>query len=166
MRAALASLANVSAQSNQCPPEVLSACSTEMQRLQVESMPLRVRAQAMQARGEAYFERWHEHLAQVKDPEVRALAEQNRPALEERFRKIKAITQDAREALGPFQANLRKVRNALESDPASIGASSTREWMATAKAEGERVERYLGEIVGQLDSMRGLITPAGGRSKH
>jgi len=165
MHDALSSLAAVSAHSNRCPPEVLSAFSAEMQRLQVGSIQVRARAQAMQARGDAYFERWHEHLARVKDPEVRALAERQRPALEESFRRIKLLSQEGREAFGPFQSDLRKLRNALEMDPSSIGAEPTRNWIATAKGNGEHVERCLTSIVGELDSARAMLTPPVNRAK-
>ena len=166
MHAALSSLAEVSAQSNRCAPKALSAFSAEMQRLQVDSIPLRARAQAMQARGDAYFERWHEHLARVKDPEVRAIAERQRPVLEESFGKIKAMSQEGREAFDPFQASLRKVRNALETDPASISTGPTRNSIASAKQNGEHVERCLDGIISELDSMRAMLTPSGSRAKQ
>ena len=166
MQAALSSLASVSAQSNRCPPKVLREFSVKMQRLQVDSIQLRARAQAMQARGDAYFERWHEHLARVKDPEVRAIAESQRPALEASFRRIKMMSQEGREAFGPFQMSLRRLRNALETDPASISAGPTQDWIGTAKEKGEHVERCLACIVGELDSVRAMLTPSGSRTKQ
>src|SRR5262249_46319033 len=68
MRGALSSLASLSGRSNECAPGVLSAFSAQMQRFEVESIPLRSRAQALEARGNAYFQQWEEHLARVKDP--------------------------------------------------------------------------------------------------
>ena len=165
MRAALNSLAAVSAQSNQCAPAVLSAFSEQVQRLQVDSLKLRARSQAMQARGDAYFERWHEYLARVKDPRMRALAQKQRPALEEGFRKVKAWSQEGHEAFQPFLAGLRKVRNALEKDPASLSAGEIREWMTSARANGEHVERCLVSIQRELDSMKALLTLPGSTSQ-
>ncbi len=159
MRGALKSLATVSTQSNRCAPSVLAAFSAKMQQLQVDSLQLRARAQAMQARGDAYFENWHEHLAKVKDTKLRAYADAQRPAFEQRFGRIKALSQEGREALDPFQASIRKVRNALEADPASITAVSTQDWLATAKEKGEHVDRCLGAIIDELDSMRAMLRP-------
>lgn len=165
MRAALDSLAEVSAQSNRCPPEVLSRFSSEVRRLQVDSIKVRARSQAMLARGDDYFEHWHQNLANVKDPDRRALAQKNRPALQEAFRSVKLRSQDAHEAFQPFLSNLRKVRNALEKAPESVGAGGTREWMASAAASGAQVERCLADIQRELDSMTAMVTPPGNLSK-
>jgi hypothetical protein len=161
MQGSLNSLAAVSAQSNRCAPDVLAAFSAATQRLQVESIPLRERAQAMQARGDAYFDQWEKRVAQVKDPAVRAAAEREHPRLEESFHQIKTISQEAREAFGPFQASLRKVRNALETDPANVSANPTRDQIASAKQSGEHVQQCLDRIIAELDSMRAMLTPPG-----
>ncbi len=161
MRQALTALAVVRAESNACSPEVLKAFSSQMQKLQVDSIQLRARARAMQQRGEAYFERWHEHLAQIKDPEIRAVAEMRRPELQESFRRIKLLSHEAREAFEPFQADLRKVRNALESNPAKVSAPSIREQISSATEYGKHVERCLVSIISELDSMRAMLTSKG-----
>src|SRR5262245_58910579 len=114
----LASLATVSAQSNQCPAEVLTNFATQVRRLQVESVAERARTEAMQARGDEYFHHWRETLARVEDPEMRALVENERPALQQSFEKIKSLSREGRGAFQPFVASLRQVRNALEKDPA------------------------------------------------
>ncbi|HYV28907.1 MAG TPA: hypothetical protein VFA77_15335 [Candidatus Eisenbacteria bacterium] len=63
VEAVLASLATVGAQSSQCPPEVLTNFSAQVRRLQVESVQVRARTEAMQARGDEYFNHWHRTLA-------------------------------------------------------------------------------------------------------
>jgi hypothetical protein len=161
MQGTLSSLAAVSAQPNRCAPDVLAAFSAATQRLQVESIPLRERAQAMQARGDAYFDQWEKHVAQVKDPAVRAAAEREHPRLEESFHRIKAISQEAREAFGPFQTSLRKARNALENDPACVAAGPTQDQITSAKQNGEHVQQCLDRIIAELDSMRAMLTPTG-----
>ncbi len=162
MRAALHSLVTVSVQTNRCSSKVLAQFSAEMRRLQVDSIQLRARAQAMQARGDAYFENWHEHLARVKDPKLRAIAEEHRPALRESFSKIKSLSLEAREAFSPFLSSLRNVRNALEADPASLSASAVQNWIATARENGERVQGCLAQISLELESMAAIVNPKRG----
>jgi hypothetical protein len=161
VRAALASLATVSAQSNRCEPGVLSAFSAEVQRLQVESIQLRARSEAMQARGDAYFEHWHERLERIQDPEVRSLAQQNRTQLQQSFAEIKQLSQSGREAFKPFISGLRQLRNALEHDPASLSGANTQSTIASTREQGQRVERCLAGIERELDSMSAAIMPAG-----
>lgn len=164
MRAALSSLATVSAQSNQCPPAVLLAFSNEVDRVQVDSLRIRARSQAMLARGDAYFQSWHENLARIRDPAVRALAKQHHQALQDGFLRVKTLSLSGREAFQPFIAGLRKVRNALEKDPANISSDTTRADIAAARTSGEEVESSLAGIRRKLDTMIAMVTPPGNPS--
>ena len=162
---ALNSLAAVSGQSNQCSPEVLSAFSSEFQRLQVDSVKIRARSQAMQARGDAYFDSWQEQMERIKEPQLRARIETQRPAFQEHFQKIKALSQEGREAFGPFLAGMRKVRNSLEKDPASLRTQTMQETLASTRAQGEKVDRHLTDIRHELDSMMAMLTASGPAAK-
>jgi len=125
----------------------------------VESTQVRERSQAIQARGDAYFERWHENMAQVKDHAVRAAAEARRPQLEESFRHIKALSQEAREAFNPFLTALRQLRNALEKDPTCIGTAATRDRIKEAMDQGQHAERCVDGIKRELDTMKAMLVP-------
>lgn len=160
IRRALDCLTAVAEQSKQCSPQIVSNLSAEVHRLQVESIQVRARSQAMQARGDAYFERWHENIARVKDPQIRALAEARRPELEESFRKIKTLSLEGREAFNPFLSDLRQLRNALEKEPAAIGAGITRDRIKEAMEYGQHAERCVAAIAHELDAMSAMVTPA------
>jgi hypothetical protein len=155
----LASLADVSAQSNQCSPKVLAAFSDEFQRLEVESVKIRERSQAMQARGDAYFESWQEHMERIKDPQLRARIENQRPVFHEHFTKIKAFSQEGREAFHSFLSGLRQVRNSLEKDPASLGTQSIQQALVETREQGEHVQRCTAGIRQELDSMTAMLNP-------
>jgi hypothetical protein len=159
--AAMASLATISVQSNTCPPEVLSNFASAVRRLQVESIQVRARSQAMQARGDAYFRDWHSNLARVKDPEIRGLAEKHRPLLEQSFGRVKQSSQEGHDAFQPFIAALRQLRNELEKDPTSLSNDASQKSIQAAKENGTRVARCLESIERELDSMSSLITPPG-----
>lgn len=162
----LTSLAAVSAQSNRCSPKVVAAFSDEFQRLEVESVQLREHFQAMQARGDAYFESWHNQMAQGQELQMRAALESQRPALQEHFQKIEALSQEGREAFAPFLAGLRNLRNSLEKDPASLGTQTTQETLASTRAYGEHVDRCLVAIGRELDSMSAILTVSGHAAKN
>ena len=157
IRTALKHLDQVRAQSNACPAEVLAAFSAEVNHLQVESVQVRARGQAIQERGDAYFERWHENMAQVKDPRLRTLAEERRPQLQESFRRIKSLSQESREAFKPFLSELRQMRNALEKDPASVGASTTQELARSARQNGNQVVKCIAGVTRELDTMKAML---------
>jgi len=159
VEAVLESLTVVSGQVNQCPPEVLTKFAAQVRRLQVESVQVRARTEAMQARGDEYFKDWQKHLAQVEDPQMRALVERERPALQQSFEKIKVLSQQGREAFQPFMGSLRQVRNALEKDPASLASEPVQTSIKTAREKGEEVRGRLRGMQKELDRMSALLTP-------
>jgi hypothetical protein len=160
VEAALESLAVVRAQPNQCPPQVLTNFAAQVRRLQVESVQVRARTEAMRARGDAYFKDWEKHLAQVEDPQMRALVEKERPALQESFERIKVLSQQGREVFQPFMASLRQVRNALEKDPASVASEPVQSSIRTAHEKGGEVRERLIGTQRELDHMTALLTPS------
>lgn len=142
-----------------CPHRAFKTFTKDVQRLEVDSFKVRARAQAIRTRGQAYFERWQEHLASVQDPEVRKLAEQRRDHLQERFTQIRLHTQQAREAFQPFMAGLRRLRNGLENDPAVAGTDSMRDLIRTTRDHGLKVEAGLTAILGELDAVAAMLKP-------
>ncbi len=156
---ALQALAGVQAQTNRCPPRVLKSFSEAVERLDVNSIRIRARSQAMQARGEAYFQQWHENLARMKDPEVRKLAEQHRTELEKSFANIKQYSHQARATFQPFLSGLRQLRVKLENDPATVQAESTRAIMQNLGASGQRVRQAIVSVKEELNNAKRLITP-------
>jgi hypothetical protein len=120
---------------------------------------MRARAQAIQNRGDAYFQNWHENMRQVQDPKVRALAEKNRAELEESFGRIKVDSQRTRTAFNPFLAGLRRLRSSLENDPANVGSQSTKELIRSLEENGLSVKDGLAAVGTELNRMTVLITP-------
>lgn len=143
-----------------CPPRAFKAFTKDVQRLEVDSFKVRARAQAIRARGQAYFEQWQERLASVQDPEVRRLAEQRRDHLQDRFSKIRFHAEQARGALQPFMAGLRRLRNGLENDPAAAGTDSMQELIRNTRDNGQKVEADLTAIREELDAAAAILKPA------
>jgi len=158
VQATLASLDRTVAQAP-CPPRVFKAFSKDVQRLEVDSFKIRARAQAIRARGEAYFEQWQEQLRSVKDPVARQLAEQRRDRLQERFTQIRLDSQQTREAFQPFMAGLRHLRNGLENDPAIAATDSMEELIRRTRENGQKVQTGLAAILGELDAVAAILKP-------
>ena len=159
VKEALHSLDQVSAQTKSCPRPAVDQLAKEVCRLEVDSLKARAHAQAMVARGDAYFEQWHDDLANIKDAEVRALAEQRRPLLQQSFARVKQLSQQTREAFRPFQSHLRKVRNILETDPAATGSESTQDLIRATRSHGQQVERDLAALLDELNTIAALVKP-------
>jgi hypothetical protein len=162
----LHSLDTVAAQKDLCPPKVLAAFSRELERLQVDSIQLRARSKAMQARGDAYFDNWEENLARMKDARIRALAEQHHLRLQQDFATIKLNSQKVSEAFKPFLSGLRKIQSRLENDPAAVNTEVGKDLVRTTRQDGQQVEQWITAIRNELDAMAALVTPAKTTSQH
>jgi hypothetical protein len=162
----LHALDRVSARTNPVPPRVSRAFSKAVERLEVESVQVRARSQAMQARGNAYFEHWQENLARMEDPRVRELARAHRAALEESFARIKLASQQTRQVFGQFFAGLRKLQTALENDPNAMAADSTQALVRATAESGRQVEACLAGIRDELKNMTEMLTPTKSGSKN
>ena len=158
--ATLSALNSVGTQGSPCPPAIMAGFSNEVQHLEVESIRVRARAQAIQNRGDAYFQNWQENMKEVKDAKVRELAEKNRSELETSFRHIKVEAQRTRTEFNPFLADLRKLRSSLEKDPANSGLESNKQLIRSLEERGRSVKDGLNSVGTELARMKALITPA------
>jgi len=160
VKVALQSLNLVAAQTNNCSPKVVDTFADEILRLQVESIQVRAHAQAIQARGDAYFDNWSENLARMKDPQVRELAEHFRPQLRQSFSKIKLTSQEAGAVFRSFFSGLRRLRNSLQNNPAMIETENVQDLIRTTRTNGEQVVQLLGSVKAELQTMKAMLTPA------
>ncbi len=159
VQAALQSLDQVSAQAEPCSPKVVAAFSNQVQRLQVESIRVRARSQAIQARGDAYFQAWSENIARIQDPRVRELAERFHPQLEQCYLKVKVASREAGEAFRPFLSGLRELRTELENKPDVVATDSARELIRATREHGQEVVKKLGEISNECQAITTMLTP-------
>jgi hypothetical protein len=159
VKTTLLSVNTVAALTNACSTTLLQHLTTDIHRLKVDSFKVRVRAQAMRARGPAYFEEWHANLQEAKEPELRQRAEQTRTLLQNNFDKIREAAQPTREGFRPFLSSIRKLRNELEKNAASMQNEPTKELVKSALENGERVQKGLGSILEELSLAEALLKP-------
>jgi hypothetical protein len=158
---AMRSLDEVSVQANRDPRPAYEAFAKTVHRLEVDSVRIRARAQAMRARGDAYFERWEKYLAGVDNEQVRQLAEQHRPELKRSFEQAQLAAQQVREVFRPFLSDLQKLRAVLEADPSLAHIDSAKSLMLAAKDKGRQVQQGLDRLLAEMNSMRALLRPPG-----
>jgi hypothetical protein len=159
MQTALRALDRVGAETNRCPARTLASFSTEVERLEVDSLRLRARAQTMEARGAAYFENWHESLARVEDPRIRELATQHRAELRQRFASLQRNSDRTRASFKPFLDGLRELRRELENDPGAVARETTRDLIRATQARGQQVQQGIAGVGEELKAMAALLTP-------
>jgi hypothetical protein len=155
---ALRWLDRIDAQTNRCPPSLVTAFGSEVQQLQVDSIRVRSRAQAIQARGDAYFASWSESIASIKDPRIRERAERFHPELEQCFSNIKVASQRAGAAFKPFLSGLRQLSVELEKKDGLMEPDTSKNLIRTTREQGDQVVHELGAITNQLDAITTMLT--------
>jgi hypothetical protein len=142
-------LDRVGAETNHCPPKVVTGFSREVDQLEIESLRIQEHAQAIRARGDAYFEAWSANLSAGNGPQNGKAAEYL-PQLREAFAKIKQTSQQAGDAFKPFFDGLRKLQTQLELNPGAIENADTRELVRSAREYGSQVEQNLSVLKDEL----------------
>ncbi len=157
-------LDRVGRQTNGCPSKLRAAFTEEVERLQVGSIRVRARAQAIQARGDAYLDAWSRNLAPAESPAIRPAAERM-PDIEKSFAKIKLASREAGDAFRLFLSGLRKLGVGLETNANLLGTSEATDLINTTREHGQRVVRHLAFIEGELQVLAPLLTSAKSTAK-
>ena len=151
-------LDEVSVQANRDPRAAYATFARTVHRLEVDSIKVRARTQAMRARGDAYFERWEKYLAGVDNEQVRKLAEEHRSELQLSFHQAQQAAQQVREVFRPFLSDLQKLRAVLEAAPTLRHIDSEKALILTAKDKGRQVQQGLDRILLEMNTMKALLT--------
>jgi hypothetical protein len=164
--ATLRALDEVAVQANADPRRAYAAFAKTVHQLEVDSVKVRERTQAMRARGDAYFEHWVEYLAGVKNEEVRRRADEHRAELKRAFDGIQAASQQVREVFRPLLSDLQKLRAVLEAEPSLVRIDSQKSLILAAKDKGRQVQQGLDRILAEMNAITALLRPASGPVKE
>jgi hypothetical protein len=150
----------ISAQANHDPRLAYQGFAKTVHRLEVDSIRIRARTQAMRARGGAYFEHWEKYLAGVDNEQVRQLAAQHRPELKQRFEEAQQAAQQVREGFRPYLSDVQKLRAVLEADPSLAHIDAAKSLILAAQDKGRQVHQGLDRLLAEMNSMTAMLRPA------
>jgi hypothetical protein len=150
---ALRSLEQVSAQGDQCAPKLVNAFAEQVEQLQVKSLRVRARAQAIQARGDAYFEAW----AKPGNDGQSSQPPEHFPELRESFTNTKVASQQAGDAFRSFLSGLRALRGDLLADSAALKTDKAKDLVRTTREHGLNVLQKLGVLTDELQVLGRLL---------
>jgi hypothetical protein len=144
-------------QSGSCPPGLVRDFSDEVDKLQVNSIRVRARAEAIQIKGEAYLQAWTTRTGLADQPAPPA---QSMPEIERGFARVKQTSEQIRESLRPFFSNLRKLRSELQADPASVQREETKQLLQTMNGQGGEVLAKLRALGNDLRDFQQILRAA------
>jgi len=120
--------------------------------LEVTSVKARARAEAIIARGQAYFDEWKENLASITNQPAARADTQRYAKLFEHFDHIRQASSEVREAFRPFMKRLRDFRANLDKAPNPADNEASRSELAGLTAGGRRVLQTLESVAAALNA--------------
>ncbi len=132
------------------PHPELARFDRALRDLELTSVKTRSRAEAIIARGEAYFEEWKENLSATNNPSATRAESQRYTRLLEHFARVRECSGEVRTEFRPFMMKLREFRATLDS-PNTASKESSRVTIGLLTASGRRVLEALGAVTKSLD---------------
>ena len=157
---AVQSLGQVAASANTDPRKAFEQYSKNVVNLESAANKARSRSEAVKAQGKAYFEQWQKQLADVKNPDIRALAEERKAKLQETFDKIKQLAEPLKAQFDPWMSDLKDLQKYLANDLTIAGVDAAKPLFTKTQAEGFEVQKSLDALVSELNTVAATITPA------
>jgi len=128
--------------------------------LDASANKVRKSAQDMKDRGQAYFAQWEQQLSQVKDENIRQLAQDRKAKLQESFDKIREYTEPLKQEFDPWMSSLKDLQTYLANDLTVNGIAAAKKPFAAAKSNGTKVQKSMDDLVDELNTLAATLTPA------
>ena len=136
---------------NSKPHPGLARFDRALHDLELTSARTRARAEAILARGQAYFDEWKENLSATTNQSA-ARAETERYArLREHFDRVRERSGEVRTEFRPFMTKLREFRATLDKSPDPLASESSRSSIDALTVSGRRVLDTLKAVSKALD---------------
>ena len=118
------------------------------------------RAADVKSEGAAYFKQWEKELANINNPDIRALAEQRKAKLNEIFGKVGPLLEEAKAEFDPFLADLKDLRTFLSQDLTIAGVDAAKDIIKKTRDHGAALQGSLDGLIAEMNSVSAQITPA------
>ncbi len=158
--ATMKSLGDVAAAATTNPRKPFEQFTKDVANLDSTAQKIRKRAQSMKEQGQAYFKQWEQQLAQVNNPEIRALAEQRKLKLQEAFDSIRKYTEPLKLQFDPWMSDLKDLQKYLSQDLTIAGVDAAKGLFSKTLGEGQEVQKSMDALVAELNTIAATLTPA------
>lgn len=119
------------------------------------------KADGMKAKGAAYFQKWDEEMAKLKNEDIRSRSEARKSEVATRFGKISQSYDEAKLAFQPFMSDLRDVQKFLATDLTIGGLSAIKDAAAKASKEAVPLKAALAKLSDDFKALGLAMSPTG-----
>jgi hypothetical protein len=104
------------------------------------------KAEEMKTQGVAYFAKWDEEAAKMRNEDIRNRSEARKNEVASRFERISQHYDETKTAFRPFLSDLRDVQRFLATDLTAGGLAAIRDVAAKANRDAMPVQASLGKL--------------------
>ncbi len=153
-------LSDIAASANTDPRKAFEQYSKAVANLESSAAKIRNRGQDMKEQGQAYFKAWEQQLAQVSNPEIRALAEQRKAKLQQTFEEVRKFTEPLKGQFEAWMSDLKDLRNYLSNDLTIGGVDAAKSLFSKTTNEGLEVQKSMDGLINELNTIAATLTVA------
>ena len=154
------SLGQVAVTANTNPREAFKQYSKSLANLESTAAEAKKHAADVKAQGQAYFANWEKQLAELKNPEIRNLAVQQKAKLQAAFDSIKTVSAPLKAQFDPWLSDLQDLQKYLSNDLTISGVAAAKGMFAKTQTEGFEVQKSMDALVAELNTVAATLTPA------
>ena len=154
------SLSQVAASATTNPRKAFERYSKDVANLESAANDARKCSQEVKDKGKAYFAQWEKQLAEVKNPDIRALAVERKAKLQQAFDTIRQYAEPLKAQFNPWLSDLKDLRQYLANDLTIAGVDAAKPLFAKTQNEGFEVQKSMDALVSELNTVAASITPA------
>ena len=133
------------------PPAALARFDKAFNQLELTSVKARALAEAIIARGQAYFDEWKGTLTSNTNQAAARAETQRFERLFDHFGRVRQRSGEVREEFRPFMAKLREFRAALDRTSGAVSSPAFHNQLDGLTASGRRVLQSLESVSTALD---------------
>jgi len=154
------SLGQVAVTADTNPREAFKQYSKSLANLESTAAEAKKRAAEVKAQGQAYFASWEKQLAQLKNPEIKNLAVQQKAKLQASFDSIRTAAAPLKAQFDPWLSDLQDLQKYLSNDLTISGVDAAKPLFAKTQTEGFEVQKSMDALVAELNTVAATLTPA------
>ena len=141
------------------------AFNSSMNDLGATAMEVSSKADEMKAQGAAYFTKWDEETAQMRNEDIRHRSQERKQQVAANFARISQKYDDTKAAFKPFMSDLRDVQNYLKTDLTAGGLAAIKNAAAKSASDAIPLKVSIGDLSKELNSLSLSMSTASGVTK-
>lgn len=158
-------LSRIAQSANTDPRPAFQQYAKSVANLESAANKAKDRGQEMKGRGEQFFKQWQQQLSEVKNPDIRSLAEQRKAKLQAAFDNIRKYTEPLKAQLDPWLSDLKDLETYLSNDLTITGVDAAKGLFEKTEREGMEVQKSMDALIAELNTVAATLTPAKVQSK-